>query len=102
MIDEKRWQELIQEEDEAFFKGDLVLSLPEGSYSAEEMWDIVMDMFKTSIAVEQEMRRDFESHTPLEQIHLFDALVATGVRSWDWWFNVLLADEEPELEGLFQ
>lgn len=37
-----------------------MLSLPEESYSAEEMWDIVMDMFKTSIAVEREMRRDFD------------------------------------------
>lgn len=34
MTDEKKWQELIQVEDEAYFKGDLVLSLPEGSQSA--------------------------------------------------------------------
>lgn len=60
MIDEEHFQELIRVEGEVFFKGDLVLSLPKGSYSAEEMRDIVMDMFKTSIAVQQEPRRDFE------------------------------------------
>ena len=52
MIDEKKRHELIQAEDEAYFRDDLVLILPEGSYSAEEMWDVVMDMFRTSIAVE--------------------------------------------------
>ena len=102
MIDEKKWHELIQAEDEAYFKGDLVLSLPEESYSAEEMWDVVMDMFGTSIAVEQEMRRELESHTPLEQIKLFDALVASGTRPWEWWFNVLLADQEPIQEGMLE
>ena len=54
---------------------------------------MVMDMFRTSIAVERE-RREFESHTPLVQIKLFDALVASGERPWEWWFNVLLADQE--------
>lgn len=53
---------------------------------------MVTDMFKTSIAVEQEIRREFESHTPFEQIRLFDALVASGKSPWEWWFNVLLGD----------
>ena len=39
MTDKKKWQEIIQVEDEAYFKGDLVLSLPEGSYSVEKMWE---------------------------------------------------------------
>lgn len=46
MTDKKKWQEIIQVEDEAYFKGDLVLSLPEGSYPAEEMWEVVMDMLR--------------------------------------------------------
>ena len=54
-----------------------------------------MGMLRTSAAIEQEMRREFESHTPLEQIQLFDALVASGTRPWEWWFNVLLGDPEP-------
>ncbi len=62
------------------------------------MWDVVMDIFRTSIAVERE-RREFESHTPLEQIKLIDALVASGARPWECWFNVLLANQEPMSEG---
>ena len=101
MIDEKHWLELAQAEDLAYFRGDLVLSLPEGSYTAEEMWEVLMDMFRTTIAIQDEMRRDFESLSDLEQIRLFDALVASGVRSWQWWFDVLFADQEPLPEGIF-
>lgn len=101
MIDEKRWLELAQAEDEAYFKGDLVLSLPEGSYTAAEMWDVVMEMFKTTIAIQDEMRRDFESLPGLDQIRLFDALYLSGVKSPEWWFNVLLAEQEPLPEGTF-
>jgi hypothetical protein len=43
----------------------------------------------------------FDSLPGLDQIRLFDALVASGVRSWEWWFNVLLADQEPLPEGIF-
>ena len=100
MIDETKWIELAKAEDEAFFKGDLVLSLPEGSYTADEMWEVLMDMFRTSIAIQDEMRRHFDSLPGLDQIRLFDALVASGVRSWEWWFNVLLADQEPLPEGM--
>ena len=100
MIDETKWIELAKAEDEAFFKGDLVLSLPEGSYTADEMREVLMDMFRTSIAIQDEMRRHFDSLLGLDQIRLVDALVASGVRSWEWWFNVLLADQEPIPEGL--
>lgn len=101
MIDEAKMLELAQAEDMAYFKGDLVLSLPKGSYTADEMWDVVMEMFKTTIAIQDEMRRDFESLPGLDQIHLFDALCASGVKSPEWWFNVLLADQEPLPEGIF-
>ncbi len=101
MTDEAKWIELAKAEDEAFFRGDLVLSLPEVSYTADEMWEALMDMFRTSIAIQDEMRRHFDSLPGLDQIRLFDALVASGVRSWEWWFNVLLADQEPLPEGIF-
>ena len=99
MFDEAKTLELARTEDFAYFKGDLVLSLPRGSYTAEEMWEVAMEMLRTSIAIQDEMRRHFESLPGLDQIRLFDALVASGVRSWEWWFNVLLADE---VSGLSQ
>lgn len=99
MFDGAKMLELVQAEDEAYFRGDLVLSLPKGSYTAEEMWEIVMDMFRTTIAIQDEMRRHFESLPGLDQIRLFDALCESGVRTPEWWFNVLLADQEPLPEG---
>ena len=99
MIDEKRWIELTQAEDEAYFKGDLMLSLPQGSYTAEEMWDILTDMFRATIAIQDEMRRDFESLSGLEQVRIFDALCLSGVKSPERWFNVVLAEQEPLPDG---
>ena len=99
MFDTNRMLELAQAEDYAYYKGDLVLSLPKGSYTTEGMWDILMDMFRTSIAIQDEMRRHFESLPGLDQIRLFDALCESGVRTPKWWFNVLLADQEPLPEG---
>ncbi len=101
MFDKDKMLELVQAEDYAYYKGDLVLSLPKGSYTVDEMWDILMEMFKTSIAIQDEMRRHFESLPGLDQIHLFEALCESGVRTPEWWFNVLLADQEPLPEGIF-
>ncbi len=101
MFDKDKMLELVQAENYAYYKGELVLSLPRESYVTEEMWDTLMDMFKTSIAIEREMRRHFESLPGLDQIHLFDALCESGVRTPEWWLNVLLADQEPLPEGIF-
>lgn len=86
MIDERHWLELAKAEDEAYFKGDLVLSLPKGSYTVEEMWEVVKEMFRTTIAIHDAMRADFES--------------LSGVKSPEWWFNVLLAEQEELPEGI--
>lgn len=43
MIDKDKMLELAQAEDYAYYKGDLVLSLPRGSNTTEEMWDILME-----------------------------------------------------------
>ena len=44
------WDRLCQAEELACFKGDMVLDSPQ-SYSAEEMWDVVMEMLEATIAV---------------------------------------------------
>ena len=67
-MDEKEVKRLMEEHEMAYFRGDLVLSRPEGSYTAEEMWEVLMDMFRTTIAIQDEMRRDFESLPGLDQI----------------------------------
>ena len=100
MIDERHWLELAQAEDEAYFKGDLVLSLPKGSYTVEEMWEVVKEMFRTTIAIHDAMRADFESLPGPQQVKLFDELCLSGVKSPECWFNVLLAEQEELPEGI--
>ncbi len=49
-------------EEFAYFKGDMVLDSPE-PYTAEEMWEVIMEMFTTTIVVRDAMREDLMSHT---------------------------------------
>ncbi|MBR3317357.1 MAG: hypothetical protein IKG21_06035 [Atopobiaceae bacterium] len=87
------WDELCQAEELAYFKGDMVLDSPE-SYTAEEMWDVVMEMFEATIAVQDAMHEDFMSHIPEERQALLDACVGSGTASEEWWKNTLLGYEE--------
>lgn len=58
-MNETKMTELTQAEDMAFFRADLCLYSPE-SYSLEEKREICNDMFKTSKAIQDAMRADFE------------------------------------------
>ena len=75
-----KWQELCMAEELAYFKGDMVLDSPE-SYTAEEMWGVVMEMLETTIAVQDAMHYDFMSHTPEERQALLDACIGSGTAS---------------------
>ena len=87
------WDELCQAEELAYFKGDMVLDSPE-SYTAEEMWDVVMEMLEATIAVQDAMHEDFMSHTPEERQALLDACIGSDTASEEWWNNTLLGYEE--------
>lgn len=71
------WDELCQAEELAYFNEDMVLSSPE-SYTAEEMWEVVMEMLEATIAVQNAMHEDFMSHTP-EQLKPCSTLALTPV-----------------------
>lgn len=88
-----KWQELCMAEELAYFKGDMVLDSPE-SYTVEEMWEVVMEMFETTIAIQDAMHEDFMSHTPEERQKLLEELCASGIRTPEWWKNTLLGYEE--------
>lgn len=81
MLDKDKMLKLVQAEDCTYYKSNLVLSLPKGSYTVDEIWDILKEMFKTSIAIEDEIRRHFESLPGLDQVHLYDARCESGVCS---------------------
>ena len=62
-MNETKMTELTQAEDMAIFRADLCLYSPE-SYSLEEKKEICNDMFKTSKAIQDAMREDFEQLPP--------------------------------------
>lgn len=80
MMNEAKMTELTQAEDMAFFRADLCLYSPE-SYSLEEKKEICSDMFKTSKAIQDAMRADFEQLPPDARAKLLDMLCASGVES---------------------
>lgn len=86
MMNEAKMTELTQAEDMAFFRADLCLYSPE-SYSLEEKREICNDMFKTSKAIQDEMRADFEQLPPDARAKLLDTLCPSGVESPQWWWG---------------
>lgn len=102
IINDEKWEELKQNKDMAYFRADLCLYSPE-SYSLDEKKDICNGMMETSKAMLDAMREDFESMPPELRSKLPDMLCASGVESPQWWWDVLVGDEDPlcrELEPL--
>lgn len=62
-MNEAKMTELTQAEEMAFFRADLCLYSPE-SCTLEEKKEICNDMFKTSRAIQDAMRADFEQLAP--------------------------------------
>jgi hypothetical protein len=55
-------------EELAYFKGDMVLDSPE-SYTAEEMWDVVMEMLEATIMPLQPAPRATRGHNRAHKPH---------------------------------
>ncbi|MBR3315879.1 MAG: hypothetical protein IKG18_17300 [Atopobiaceae bacterium] len=93
-MNEAKMNELCNAEDMAYFRADLCLYSPE-SYSLEEKKEICNDMFKTSKAIQDAMRADFEQLPPDARAKLLDMLCASGVASADWRWDILVGDGDP-------
>ena len=87
------WEQLLQDEDFAYYRGDLVLSSPE-SFTVEEKWAILLEMFESSIAVQKAIQEDFLSHSPEERRMLLDVCIGSGTQSEEWWKDTLLGYAE--------
>ncbi|MBR2684296.1 MAG: hypothetical protein IKE22_13645 [Atopobiaceae bacterium] len=94
MLNEAKMTELTQAEEMAFFRADLCLYSPE-SYTLDEKKEICNDMFKTSRAIQDAMRADFEQLPPDARAKLLDMLCASGVESPQWWWDVLVGEGDP-------
>ena len=93
-MNEAKMTELTQAGDMAFFRADLCLCSPE-SYTLDEKKEICNDMFKTSKAIQDAMRADFEQLPPDARAKLPGMLCASGVESPKWWWDVLVGEGDP-------
>ena len=83
--------ELTQNEAVAYFRADLCLSDPH-NYSLDEKREICEQMESTSKAIEDAMKKDFESLPPEFRMKLLDMLCASGCESEKFWKDLLLGE----------
>jgi hypothetical protein len=94
MTNDKKWTELQQAEDMAYFKADLCC------YSLDEKKEICNEMVSASKAMLDAMRADFEQLPTEARSKLFDMLCQSGVESPEWWWDVLIGEGDLMHRGL--
>ena len=85
------WTALQQAEDMAYFRAEACLFSPE-SYSLEEKREICEQMDSTGKAIEDAMKKDFESLPPEFRMKLLDMLCASGCESEKFWKELLFGE----------
>lgn len=90
---------LAQQEDYAYFQGELCLISPE-SFTPEEKRQIALSMLASSKAVLDAMRADFEERPKEEQDAILTMLYDSADEEPEWWHDVLVGDGDPLYSGL--
>ena len=93
------WTDLQQAEDMAYFRAEACLFSPE-SYSLEEKREICEQMDSTSKAIEDAMKKDFESLPPEFRVKLLDMLCASGCMTPEWWKSTLFGEMPDSVEEI--
>lgn len=92
------WTVLQQAEDMAYFRAEACLFSPE-SYSLEEKREICGQMDSTSKAIEEAMKKDFESLSPIAQSKMLDLLQEADPEHFEWWLITLLGEMPEGVDG---
>ena len=112
MLNETELKEMIELEDFAHFRADLVEISPESftldelkeilgdmitvercvpeSFTLDELKEILGDMIRSKVAMEDDMRESFAALGEVEQTRLLDMLGESGYKDRDWWCRMLL------------
>lgn len=101
-MNDEKWTELQQAKDMAYFRADLCCYSPE-SYTIEEKKEICNEMISTSKAVLDGIREDLEQLPADARTKLLEMLCQSEVESADWWWDVLVGEDDPlyrELETI--
>ena len=76
-------------EDYSHFRAELVEISPQ-SFTLEELKDILGDMIRSKVALEDSMREHFTTLGEVEQTELLNMLGASGCKDRDWWYRMLM------------
>lgn len=89
MLNETELKEMMELEDFAHFRADLVEISPE-SFTLDELKEILGDMIRSKVAMEDDMRESFAALGEVEQTRLLDMLGESGYKDRDWWRRMLM------------
>ena len=81
-------------QDMAYFRGDLYLTSPE-SFTPEEALEVSKDMIRTTQALYEGYRAEFNNWPEDERVAFFEDLKRNDPEGFDWWFDILLGDGDP-------
>ena len=90
-------QQLIEDEAMAYFRADVCLGSPQ-SFTLDEKREICEQMESTSKAIEDAMKKDFESLPPEFRVKLLDMLCASGCETEEFWKGLLLGEMPDSVE----
>ena len=76
-------------EDYSHFRAELVEISPQ-SFTLEELKEILGDMIRSKVALEDSMREHFATLGEIEQTQLLDMLGASDCKDRDWWHRMLM------------
>lgn len=76
-------------EDYSHFCAELVEISPE-SFTIEELREILDDMIRSKVALEDSMREHFATLGEAEQTELLDMLGSSGYKDRSWWYRMLM------------
>ena len=94
-----KWDILAEENELAFFRADVCLGSPE-SFSVEEKAAICDDMEATNKAIENAMRSDFQTWSPVAQAKMLDLLEKADPNRFDWWIKTLVGVMPESANGI--
>lgn len=96
------WNQLMEDHELAYFRADVCLGSPQ-LFTLDEKREICEQMESTSKAIEDAMRSDFKQLPPELRSKLLDMLCQSGVETPEWWWDILVGEDDPiyrELEPL--
>ncbi len=82
-------QAMCELEDYAHFQADLVEMSPE-SFTLDELREILGNMIRSKVALEDSMREHFATLGEVEQTRLLDMLGTSGCKDREWWYRMLM------------